>query len=119
MERFKGPADKGANLRVTYSSSLDIFKIDTQEKCVVKIKSYEGTINWDRAIEDIKNSFEVYGKENVTCGLIMTTVTEVSDEFNKKLDELREKSGKPVGLIYGKELAKWFVNMGYRSIVLE
>lgn len=42
----------------------------------------------------------------------MTTATEVSDEFNKKLDELREKSGKPVGFIYGAELAKWFIKYG-------
>jgi len=112
VTRYGGSADKGADLIVTYSSGLDIFGIDKQERCAVQIKSYVGDINWDRAIEDIKNSFVVYEKEDVTCGLIITTATGVTEDFIKKLDELRENSGKPVGFIYGAELAKWFIKYG-------
>lgn len=108
--RFEGLADKGADLMVTYTNGLDFFGIEKEEKCIVQVKSYSGCIECDQAIKDIERSFNYYTES--TCGLIMTTATEVSESFKSKLEELRDNSKKPIGFIYGAELSKWFIKYG-------
>ena len=95
VEHMKGRADRGADLEV----DLETIPLLVQ-KLVVQVKSYEGEISDTRAVEDIANTID-----DADMGLIVSTATSVSDGFGKAMDKLAEKKGKPVGLLYGSELA--------------
>ena len=95
VEHMKGRADRGADLEV----DLETIPLLVQ-KLVVQVKSYEGEISDTMAVEDIANTID-----DADMGLIVSTATSVSKDFSDAMDKLGEKKGKPVGLLYGSELA--------------
>ena len=92
---MQGRADRGADLEV----EIETIPLLVQ-KLVVQVKSYEGEISVTRAVEDIANKID-----DADMGLIVSTATSVSADFRAAMDNLKDKTGKPVELLYGSELA--------------
>jgi hypothetical protein len=108
----KGPDTNGADLELEFDSGgLEIAGLEKREICAVQAKSYEGTMGYDRAIEDIKRAFD--SNKDYTCGLIVSTALELTKAFEAKLDALREQSSKPVGLLIGRYLAYFILRHGF------
>ncbi|MGY0395354.1 restriction endonuclease [Fusobacterium sp. SYSU M8A802] len=107
-----GTSDKGGDIIFEYKNELgDILGFQKVEKVAIQVKSYEGTINYAQAINDLENIFN-YDSE-ITTGIIMTTATQVSNTFKEKLDSLKEKYQKNVSIIYGSDFANWILKYGY------
>ena len=108
IERKQGRADFGADIIFEYDSGLPF--LPRLEKCAIQVKSFEGRMDDKDAIRDIERAFRK--DEDVAVGLIVSTATSISDEFGQDLDKLAVKEGKPVHILYGEELAKWFIRYG-------
>jgi len=106
----KGPDVNGADLEVEFESGLDISGLQKIEVCAVQVKSYEGKMSKTDAIEDIKKAFD--SNTNYTCGLIVSTASEITKKFEKELEKLREKTQKEVGILIGKDLADLLIKYG-------
>ena len=105
--RKGGPADHGADLLV----ELEFGSIpELVQTLVVQVKSYTGELADTTAVKDIERAFEHY--ENADMGLIVSTATSCSREFMERLEKLRQKSGKPVSVLYGADLAAFFLRFG-------
>ena len=100
----KGPDRDGADLIIEYETGIEIDGLQDIERCAVQVKSYEGEMGYKRAIEDIQKAFET--NPEYTCGLIVSTALSMTKEFEKELNELKQKTGKKVGVLIGKDLAK-------------
>ncbi len=107
VKALKGAADRGADLLVEleFGSMPDLV-----QTIVVQVKSWEAELDDTRPIEDIKNAFEHH--ENANMGLIVTTNTSCSDRFRIELDRLREETKKPIGLLFGSDLALFCLRYG-------
>lgn len=97
----KGASDFGADVIFEYRNEL----INTIEKVAVQAKAYKGVMGYKRAIEDIEKAFAT--DNTFTQGLIIGTALSITKEFETALDELRDKSQKPIGIIVGSDFAKW------------
>ena len=95
VEHMQGRADHGADLKVEIETIPPLV-----QNLVVQVKSFEGEISDTGAVEDIANTID-----DADMGLIVSTATSVSADFQDAMDKLKEKKGKPVGLLYGSELA--------------
>lgn len=85
-----GTSDKGGDIIFEYRNELeDILAFEKNEKIAIQVKSYVETIDNTRAIKDLENIFNY--DPNITTGVIMTTATQVSDNFKNELDNLKEK----------------------------
>ncbi len=80
------------------------------KKCVVQVKSYEGQMSDTRAVDDIGRAFEQY--PDADMGLIISTAEDRSQNVDAALDQLREKVKKPVGLLIGRDLARFVLRYG-------
>ena len=106
----KGPDVNGADLEIEFETGLDIRGIQKIEVCAVQVKSYEGEMSDTEAIKDIKRAFN--SNINYTCGLIVSTASEMTEEFERELERLREETQKEVGILIGKELADFLIKYG-------
>jgi len=77
------------------------------------VKSYEKEVRDLTAVNDIRRAFK--SDSHYTCSLIVMTATSVSEEFMQAVEELMEESGKPVGVIYGTELAELIIRFRERN----
>lgn len=114
ISRKSGISDKGGDILFDYENT-DVFGNYSQKKCAIQVKSYEGIINYDQAIKDMKNIFEY--DDSLDLGIIMTTATSIGEEFNEKLEELNKellekKKEKSVTILYGKDFARWVLKYG-------
>jgi len=103
VEPKRGGADKGADIILI---SNDFPSDELQRVCLVQVKSYGGTMDTTSAIDGLRKAFE--HEPDASCALIVTTATSVTDAFLEELNEFG-KLGKPVALLYGKELAKYIL----------
>lgn len=109
VERKQGRADKGADIVCECTTLPNI----QTTKCIVQVKSFVGTMGDFRAIEDIERAFQEYPE--ATTGLIVTTALDITEEFEKRLDQtapnVKKSMGKDVqvDVMIGAELAKWCV----------
>ena len=111
VSRHRGRGDYGADLTVVFESGLPIPGFQRQQTCVVQVKSHQGTQPWNtRAIDDIRRAFSHYPEAEM--GLIISTASSSSEDFDKELDALREETGKPVSLLIGADLASFFLRFG-------
>ena len=107
----KGPDKNGADLEIEFERGLDIEGLQRPEVCAVQVKSYEGKMGYIQAINDIRKAFktaEDYGRE-YSCGLIVSTALEMTPEFEDALQKLKKDTGKDVGILLGKDLARMVV----------
>ena len=107
VEHKGGPGDHGADLLVEIECGSIPGLVQT---IVVQVKSYEGEQIESSAVKDVERAFERY--EVASMGLIVSTATSSSKEFERELDRLREKSKKPVAFLNGANLAKFFLHFG-------
>jgi len=107
---LKGRADKGADLVFEYKNEI----VEVVERVAVQAKAYEGKMQYKRAVDDIRRAFD--SDDSFTQGLIVSTADDVSDEIEAELDRLRNQSGKPIGLLYGAEFARWVMRHGKELI---
>ena len=105
----KGPDVDGADLIFTFDSGIETLDLERTEVCAVQVKCYENVIGDVRAITDIERAL---GSGVYTCGLIVTTAISASESFQSALDHLRERLGKPIGLILARDLAALFLRYG-------
>ncbi|RLE42388.1 hypothetical protein DRJ16_04895 [Candidatus Woesearchaeota archaeon] len=108
----KGPDKNGADLEIEFESGIP--GLIKREFCAVQVKSYEKEVRDLTAVNDIRRAFE--SDRHYTCGLIVMTATSVSEEFMQAVEELIEESGKPVGVIYGTELAELIIRFRERNL---
>ena len=103
----RGRADRGADLLV----ELEFGSIpNLVQTLVVQVKSFEKELRDTSAIDDIRRAFEHHS--NASMGLIVSTATRRSDQFQNELDQLQEESGKPVALLIGANLAAFCLHYG-------
>ena len=108
VEIKKGRSDFGADIIAEYRNEI----INSVEKIAIQAKAYEGTMGYQKAINDIDQAFK--HDNSFTQGLIIGTAIEISNEFENALENLRKKHNKPIGLLIGTDLAKWvlkFLNL--------
>lgn len=107
----KGPDVNGADLEIEFESGVEIEGLQKTELCAVQVKSYEGEIGYTQeAIDDIRKAFT--SNPDYTCGLIVSTALKMTADFEKELEKLRKETGKDVGILLGKDLARLIVKYG-------
>jgi len=106
----KGPDVNGADLEIEFESGLTMTGLQRVEFCAVQVKSYEGAMDYTKAIEDIRRAFR--SDREYTCGLIVSTALEMTEDFERQLQELRAESNKEVGILIGKDLAYLLMKYG-------
>ncbi len=111
VTRQGGPGDQGADLVVECESGASLIPgLEKPEIIVVQIKSYEGELHVPDAVNDIRRAFEEH--KDASKGLIISTAESAGQEFVRELDWLQEETGKPVSLLIGPDLAKFFLKYG-------
>lgn len=108
----KGPDVNGADIEIEFETGLNVIGLQKKELCAVQVKAYEKTMGYDKAIKDIQRAFD--SNPEYTCGLIVSTSLQLSADFEKKLEALREKTKKNVGILIGRDLA-FFIIKNYLS----
>lgn len=109
-----GVSDKGGDIIFEYRNELgDLLSFERNEKVAIQVKSYVETIDSTQAIKDLENIFNY--DPSITTGVIMTTATQVSDNFYNELDNLKEKFQKNISIIYGSDFANWILKYGYNK----
>lgn len=109
----KGPDVNGADIEIEFETGLEISGLKKKELCAVQVKSYEGKMGYKKAIEDIERAFD--STPDYTCGLIISTAQEMTEEFEAELNQLREEKGKNVGILLGKDLSRLIVKHGIQN----
>ena len=104
-----GSGERGADLIVTYESGLPIPELQGQHTCVVQVKSYEGEQRDPHAVEQIREALEHWDAD---AGLIVSTASSRTTALDDALDQLREETEKPVGLLIGEDLAAFVLRFG-------
>ncbi|MDR2355373.1 MAG: restriction endonuclease [Clostridiales Family XIII bacterium] len=103
-KHMRGRADKGADIILT---GCELPTEELQRICLVQVKSYSGVMDTENAIDSLKKAFDFYADAH--CGLIVSTATEITENFKSKLNEFAAEQGKPVGLLYGEKLSRFIV----------
>lgn len=94
---------------VTYESGLPIPELQGQHTCVVQVKSYRDE-HWDtHAVEQIREALRHWDAD---AGLIVSTASSRTTALDDALDQLREETEKPVGLLIGEDLAAFVLRFG-------
>ena len=112
VKRRGGPADHGADILVTFEAGLPIEGLRHEAVMVVQVKSYEGEHYDTKAVDDIDRAFQHYQKNekmNVSMGLIVSTADSVTDGVRQEAQKLQEKTGKPIALLVGPDVAKFIL----------
>lgn len=118
--------DYGADVVATINEGLDIADLLEQKTLVVQVKSYEGMINDNEAIDQIKTAIQEYDAD---YGLIVTTA-EPAKEFIDRVDKASKESfneegyGKgpeennqaKISVLAGKDLAKFILKYGSEKL---
>ncbi len=110
VTRQGGAGDHGADVIVEYDDWLVMEGLLPSKKCVVQVKSYEGEMSDTLAVDDIRRAFEQY--PDADMGLIVSTADGRTQEVDAALDELKERVKKPVGLLLGRDLARFVLRYG-------
>lgn len=114
VKRQGGAGDYGADILVEYEEGLPFANLKQQALCVVQVKSFEGA-HWDtKAVSDIERAFNKY--PNAKMGVILSSANESTEVLEKAVEKLQIESGKPVGLIIGKDLARFVLQYGLMLI---
>lgn len=98
-----GAGDHGADILVTVDRAHPLTGRADQAICAVQVKSFEGEHGSTGAIEDLDRAFATY--PDVSTGLIISTADRATPQFEARLDELREQTGKEIDLLIGEDLA--------------
>lgn len=106
----KGPDVNGADIEIEFETGLGLGGLQNVESCAVQVKAYEGTMGYTKAIEDIKKAFNSDPK--YTSGLIVSTALEMTGEFERELEKVRQEAKKEVGILIGKDLARFLMKYG-------
>ncbi len=110
-----GASDHGTDIIVEYDDWLVTEGLQPPRKCLVQVKSYEGE-HWDtRAVQDLERAFERY--PDADTGLIISTADKSTPQLEAALDKLRDKLGKPLGLLIGPSLARFMLRYGLDRIL--
>jgi hypothetical protein len=104
IQHFRGSGDHGADILLEQTIDF-VNTISFRQICLVQVKSYKETMDTDAAIAGLRNAFTHH--DDAGCGLIVSTAVSITDSFKDKLDAFAEEIKKPVGLLYGKELARF------------
>ncbi len=107
VQRRRGGQDYGADIVFEYGLGLPFDGFWKQERCAVQVKSYEGDMEYQKAIQDLRKAFD--RDPNFTSGLVVSTALEMTTEFEQALDKLREDSKKTIGVLLGEELARFYL----------
>ena len=77
----------------------------------MQVKSFEGE-HWDLgAVQDIRNAFQEYPEADE--GVIISTASAPTADFDSALEDLRRDTGKPVSLLIGAEVAAFVLKNGW------
>ena len=109
VEPQKGLADHGADLLVRFKEREWLPGLVRRDTLLVQVKSYTGKHVSPSAVNDIERAFEHYKEagENASMGLIISTADEAGDDLKRALDNLQEKTGRPVALMIGTDVARF------------
>jgi hypothetical protein len=110
VERRRGRANLGADIVLTIESGLPIDGLSRQEVCLVQVKSHVNSEWSAAAVTDLERAFKT---EIANMGLIATTATSLEPSFERAVSELRERTGKPIGVLYGARLAEFIVRNSF------
>jgi hypothetical protein len=110
VTRQGGAGDHGADIIVEYDDWLVMEALLPSKKCVVQVKSYEGEMSDTGAVDDIRRAFEQY--PDADMGLIVSTAEGRTQKVDAALDELKDRVKKPVGLLLGRDLARFVLRYG-------
>jgi hypothetical protein len=97
----KGPDTNGADLDVELEIPLGPGGL--RFLCAVQVKSYEGTMGYQRAVEDIRRAFS--SNPQYACGLIVSTALDYTKEFEEELEKVKAEFNRPVEVLLGKDIA--------------
>ena len=104
-----GSGEHGADLLVTYDSGIPIAELQGEHTCVVQVKAFKGE-HWDtQAVKQIRKALDRWSAD---AGLIASAASSTSAALDDALDQLREETGKPVGLLIGDDLAAFVMRYG-------
>lgn len=109
-----GAGDHGADILVEFEAGLPIPGLEKKDTLVVQVKSFEGTHCETTAVKQIEQAFGRYPQASM--GLIISTASDSTPELDHALDELREKSDKPVALLIGPAVAAFFLRFGAKLL---
>jgi hypothetical protein len=108
IRREHGHGDRGTDITLISSPfDFDGVRIPFTCRCLVQVKPYAETMTSKRPMEDLRNAFEE--DPEADCGLVVSTATDISEEFRSRLDKFSEEIGKPVDLLYGSELVRFIL----------
>uniref|UniRef100_A0A7V4G662 Restriction endonuclease type IV Mrr domain-containing protein n=1 Tax=Desulfobacca acetoxidans TaxID=60893 RepID=A0A7V4G662_9BACT len=107
----RGPDYNGADLEIEFETGLFLGGLQKTELCAVQVKSYEGTMGYTQAVEDIRRAFN--SNPSYDCGLIVSTALEITENFEKELEKLRIDIKKDIGILIGKDLAYTLIKLGF------
>lgn len=95
--------DFGADVIVKYETGLKIANFSKSETLVIQVKSYNNDHNDLNSVEQIRTGINKYGAD---AGLLMSTGNP-TEKLKEKIEGLQNEIGKPIGLIAGKDMAKF------------
>jgi hypothetical protein len=107
-EHKGGAGDHGADILIDYDEGLP--GLLEQRTCVVQVKSFTGEHSDLKAVNDIERAFKFYADAHT--GLIISSAVTVSDSVKQAIDQLSKNTGKVIGLMYGADLAAFFLKYG-------
>jgi Restriction endonuclease len=114
VRRQGGAGDHGADILATFEGGLPIPGLEKDCTLVVQVKSFTGE-HWEtQAVEDIRRAFEHYPEASM--GLIISTASTSTTALDDALDQLKEKSGKPVALLIGPDVAAFVLRFGAKLL---
>lgn len=102
VECRAGPGEKGADFICNFSDGLGI-----AYRVVVQVKMWEGTTEWERPLEQIKEAYN--NNEHIAAGVIITTSESSSESFEKLRIKLEGELNIPIIIIDKEELTKVFL----------
>lgn len=115
VRRQGGAGDHGADLLLTVEAGFPAPGLTQEARGVVQVKSYRAE-HWDTtAVADIRRAFAEYADSSF--GLIVSSASSSTPVLENELDKLRQETGKPVGLLIGKDLASFVLRYAAKTIL--
>ena len=113
VQRLEGSADHGADLLVDFEF-VDIPGLVQTQTLAVQVKSFTDVHSDTGAVDDIRRAFDHYERQGhpIDMGLIVSTANAPTVQLMYAADKLQEESGKPVSVLIGVELIKFFLRYG-------
>ncbi|MCY3870056.1 MAG: restriction endonuclease [Gemmatimonadetes bacterium] len=104
-----GAGEHGADLQVIFEWEIPILEIQEQRICVVQVKSFEGEMWETKAVDQIQEALDYW---NADMGIIVSTASSGSEALDTALNQLQQKTGKPVYLLIGEDVAAFLLRFG-------